>query len=751
MEGWRSGLFALAVITVLAGVAAVFTFLALYLNFRPPGSRHWRLWTLISSVALFLFNIMAFAQWFTGMATTIKGEGSEKWDSTPAHLLLSWAIVVACLLVDMYYIHLFGCCGCCCVCCWCCGTSSLTHLIGHKTAEGSLNKKSRGAVCSVEERAASQDLGKNQGAAEDHLGVMDWTGEPETVSSGSNGAKAACSHDLGLTHNPGIQETTSEVATISVGNHRPADNVVVAAEPKHATRNHPKAAMKRWDTSKLAERWNDRATTKVAPTLRRQRASKGDRGCAWSFAGVIQKLASIADPIVAWRVCSRRLQEAWNAVKEEEGRFHYSVWVKAAVLTSLFFQLYTCIKTVEFWWHGTQDWGVFTLAANVGLERGSEFIAQVSGDIRGRLLDFADAQNLTEAADAANVVGTLEYNLTRAVNETVQELFGLDAGGVPIDPRELSGLEGLTVAGNVFLYSADRVNKIIKYVDSLIPLLQWSIFFGYPVGTLTGFWTLYAVMAQHKKMFLSLGYEVDLQAQHRTVGGFNEPDNWLGVAEKYPVGGAVFFFGVLTSTAVIQLHIFGFFFSLIIAFIANIKNIGFLWDVFGFWIVALLAVIIFNRLVVVVLGNKLLSDGFRVSHPQLFFLYMFVFSMTHLVFGIFHSVVRLVFLLLTTLFVLNRLDISLFSIMKHLDGGHNAFMSMLVLAQVIQKNKVDKGGSSRSGKQDNVLDRHLEEGAVDRQPNDDKPGLHDGHGTDKYSGTGNVPSKLLLNGADSGC
>lgn len=45
----------------------------------------------------------------------------------------------------------------------------------------------------------------------------------------------------------------------------------------------------------------------------------------------------------------------------------------------------------------------------------------------------------------------------------------------------------------------------------------------------------------------------------------------------------------------------------------------------------------------------------------------------------------MLYLLVTTVIVLNRLDVSLFTIGKSLDNGHNAFMSMLVLTVLIQE------------------------------------------------------------------
>ena len=57
----------------------------------------------------------------------------------------------------------------------------------------------------------------------------------------------------------------------------------------------------------------------------------------------------------------------------------------------------------------------------------------------------------------------------------------------------------------------------------------------------------------------------------------------------------------------------------------------------------------------------------------------------HLVIGLLYALWRVLYLVVTTIIVLNRLDISLFTTGKSLDTGHNAFMSMLVLTVLIQE------------------------------------------------------------------
>lgn len=53
--------------------------------------------------------------------------------------------------------------------------------------------------------------------------------------------------------------------------------------------------------------------------------------------------------------------------------------------------------------------------------------------------------------------------------------------------------------------------------------------------------------------------------------------------------------------------------------------------------------------------------------------------------GLLYALWRICYLLVITILILSRLDVSLFTSKKGLDNGHNAFMSMLMAGIVIQQ------------------------------------------------------------------
>eukprot|EP00803_Ostreobium_quekettii_P003142 evm.model.scf_1528.1 EVM.evm.TU.scf_1528.1 scf_1528:11768-14084(+) len=672
-DGWQGALYNIFRLLMQGMLMAIITFVMLNMNFMPPGSRCWRPRAIFSSIGLLVLNFAVYSQMVASVLYPFYWIEDTPWDSVPANIVVSFAAVVAVCVVDVYYIKLFGCLAGCFCFPWLCGRCMPEALkedqnVSNEGGDSGQGVPSTAGVCQapVAEKVIREVSCAPEGDSGTSSGATKWCAEtqgPQGAVAEVNGSGA------------GLMAGGRRDEEFLRGGYPRADTLAVA-------RIEPRSAMKRWDTHVLVDRWEDSIKTKARAKLkrkmgkRRNRERLADSGTRAMLR--LPSLESISNVRKIWGGLLWRLREAWNAVREEEGKFRYSVWVKTAAFTSLVVQVYFCIKTVEWWYEAVNEWKSFEFA--------------VSSAIR----DVADA--------AAEVQEALVANSTANGNDTM-----LTTGNAEVDAF---GLRAVSVGGMVFLFTGDTIGNIVKYVNTLIPKWRTCIFIGYPLSLPVGVWTLYVVLVQHKKLFLCLGREVELQGQQEN--GNHGPEvsaegPWLGVEKKYPIGGAVYFFGVLTSTAVIQIQLFGFLFSLVLAVLANLPNIYTLVQAIGFWVLALLAAVIFNRLVVVLLGNWLFSDGLHIHHPQLFFLYMFIFSMIHLVLGVFHAIVRLALLLLTTLLVLNRLDVTPFTTLRALDGGHNAFMSMLVLAQVIQKNK---GGRDEPNVADGASDS---EGASKRR------------------------------------
>jgi len=234
------------------------------------------------------------------------------------------------------------------------------------------------------------------------------------------------------------------------------------------------------------------------------------------------------------------------------------------------------------------------------------------------------------------------------------------------------------------------VKKVILQVyliaDAVMMDLKHTVWPGYTLGTLVGLCSLVAVLIQHKR--ISLAVTDGLRAFHEEAASSDQEveSPWPSFQRKYPILGACFFLAILSSTAVVQLHVVGITVSILLGMVMHISRLSVLMDHFGFYLLAYVLVFLVDIMVMRFFRASLISnDGAHIKHPRWFNFIIVVLSMVHLVIGLLYALWRALYLLITTIFVLNRLDVSLFTIGKSLDNGHNAFMSMLVLTVLIQE------------------------------------------------------------------
>lgn len=305
-------------------------------------------------------------------------------------------------------------------------------------------------------------------------------------------------------------------------------------------------------------------------------------------------------------------------------------------------------------------------------QKNNQTIQQVFNETFGGALDqVKDSLKVLEMVLKANpnLVGG------RNVTEQIQKLSGL------ID-RAPSGVVLLNEFTAVVHFSG-TIYDAPKYLSSFTKVLNRTIPTGLAIGTLIGLFAVYTVLASHKKMSIQFSEEIALHSR----SGQEDKDSWFGIEAKYPIGNAVYFLGVMTSTAWAQQLIFGFLISLMIALIFDVRGYGYFLNLCGYKLMFVLATVAINQFIVKVFGNKFLTDGFHIKRVHFFFMYMCTFSMMHFVLGIYYAAFRIVGMIVTSLFVIARLDMTIFSHGKTFDNGHNAFMSMLVFTHVIQKNK----------------------------------------------------------------
>jgi len=402
--------------------------------------------------------------------------------------------------------------------------------------------------------------------------------------------------------------------------------------------------------------------------------------------------------IHSWRCyISGKVKRAYTEVAEVENVFEYSSWIKSAAIFAVLMLIYNCIKTTEILFDLASSWDAYHSLAS----RFQDELSNTHGSLAA--LD----QSLVAASESA----VYDKATAEAVNATLTDVMGnITSLNGTIETFERSTGTAYDIAGSMLdvalLTTAKLVNitdlkgnavvSAFFYIDSIIPILRYTCIVGYPIGTLIGLTSLYEVLVQHKRMSLAL--EQALSSRTHALFGKEDIDEedakttLLGIDKKYQIGGAVYFFGILMSTAVVQQHIFGFVITALLAVIVDLRNFDILLNIGGYLVLIYLVVMMTNLMLTHIIGDRLLTrEGFQIEHPWLFFLYLFTFSMVHAVLGFLYALWRAVLLLATTFWVLNRLDISLFLTGKWLDNGHYSFMSMLLLTRVIRLTNIAQG------------------------------------------------------------
>lgn len=362
------------------------------------------------------------------------------------------------------------------------------------------------------------------------------------------------------------------------------------------------------------------------------------------------------------------LNNAWKSVKEEGDRFHYSVWVIAAVVVSVVLLFKNMKVSIEYFQ------GLALAIQNAAESTLESQRVQEESDLKV-ISALEKAQTLIDGAEGLFSELLTSANLSNfhpEVQSIVQQLseFNKFTAG-----DESSWLDKIT---NI-LDEKMGINFASSptYFSEYSKVLNKTVVVGFLFGTAIGLHAVYTVLAAHKKMSIQLIKEMR-RSDDRGSG--------FGIEQKYPIGRAVFFLGVMVSTALVQQTILGIVVSLVLGVIFTYKGYSEFMQFGGYRIVALIVTIIINQLIIIHLGNKRLSDGYKVKHPVGFLLYMCIFSMLHFVLGIYYALFRLVWLLITTFLILSRLDVTIFANGKRFDNGHNAFMATLLLTRVIQQN-----------------------------------------------------------------
>lgn len=441
-------------------------------------------------------------------------------------------------------------------------------------------------------------------------------------------------------------------------------------------------SLSRWDTAIFSMRWRDQSGPSGSTRIKR-------------------KLEDTETPFYVKPIlrAGNFFYSLWDAVREEEGKFRYSIWILSAALISVLMLFLTMISLIIYLRNATKE--IETNASEVVsmqdeiIKKAEEQNMTVPEYLNGTIVGAID--KIQGALSMLEIVERLNPDLVGRANvtATIDSLQHLIDSGAP----EVLGYINVSVAHINDQYGTS-VYGAPKYFSSFAGVLFKTLPIGFLLGTAIGFLAIYNVLRSHKKMSLMFMEEIRQHAQR----GQGDDASWFGIEKKYPIGRAVYFLGVMTSTALAQQIIFSTIISVLMTLILDSNGYGYFMHLFGYKVLAVVATILINRLIVVGFGNKFLSDGLHVKRVYLFFLYMCTFSMVHFVLGIYYALFRIIGMVITSLFVINRLDKTIFPVAGKFDNGHNAFMSMLVLTHAIQHDKQKTGAEGKSQKSRNTDD-----------------------------------------------
>lgn len=362
-----------------------------------------------------------------------------------------------------------------------------------------------------------------------------------------------------------------------------------------------------------------------------------------------------------WEACRLLVgsKKLWTKVRENE-KFRYSMWMKAAGLICAFALIHNAISTIITIQNFAREVCKYSHVAEFLVEEGQQ------------------EENIVSLRMKSGVIET-----SRVMSETNNDRASVDQIGdqsMGEFPGFLLMHSDLNTGRNLVLIQSRYFTRVAQFFLSLMDDFCYTVILGYIISTCIGLWSLYHVFVSQKEMIVKLNKKEEMSCR----GEVCLQQFWQRSRPKYYVGSAVYFLGTLVSTAIIQQHVIGILISVFLGMAIHIADIYRALEPSCCKGASLLVVLLSSALISHFLGNYMLSDGLRVCHPRWFFLFVFTFSLVNFVLGALHGAYRLIFLFLSTIITISRLDVSSFQSTRGLDNGHNTFMSMLLLTHKIQ-------------------------------------------------------------------
>ncbi|KXZ57033.1 hypothetical protein GPECTOR_1g94 [Gonium pectorale] len=364
-----------------------------------------------------------------------------------------------------------------------------------------------------------------------------------------------------------------------------------------------------------------------------------------------------------WQRIRGIARRMWHGVRESPD-FRYPAWLLAALLVSGYMVIFQYARALE--WSGSVKDCILAPSdcATDTLGRYLRFAARL----------FSRSQQVQLSESLSMLLGT---------QDEVQDMVA-----------SASSANSSAFIQNATAYLVSQLT-VRLWQEGLSSRFAWSSVIGFTLGLLLGLSTLVqtavsfrrAVRQARRLRVARRMFDRLLESSGVAPGGgpagmllAGEDSLLANRALKTDVSLVVFFFGVLMSTAVIQLYMVGVLLSVTLAVLTHPWTWTYLVPQYWLYLAAVLAVFVLNKYVLIgYVGSAFLSNGDHIYRPAAWLAFTFIMSITNLVVGLLLAVYRIVLLLLTTVLALGKLEVTIFTLFPILDLPHNSFLAGLHL------------------------------------------------------------------------
>eukprot|EP01025_Chloroclados_australasicus_P046819 TRINITY_DN5177_c1_g1_i5.p1 TRINITY_DN5177_c1_g1~~TRINITY_DN5177_c1_g1_i5.p1 ORF type:complete len:800 (-),score=58.94 TRINITY_DN5177_c1_g1_i5:691-3090(-) len=361
----------------------------------------------------------------------------------------------------------------------------------------------------------------------------------------------------------------------------------------------------------------------------------------------------------------------------------------------------------------------FIQAFNITMDAGEKLYDSLF-DVQQTLLNFNDTesllQNITNTYDNVTAICESALNQTKdLVNSSSTATSEQIAALTSLSPEIVSFCTQLVDAGmQELVRNIDTVDSVVQKVtqingavlnvmdqteqtiietqtiieddsetssswtEGLDTVYEITSAIGFTIGLLIGLSVLYITLASFKRRSIELRLKKVIKLLKKDQS--KEDQEYFDSLKGYSIVSSIYFFGIVISTSALQMYIF----SYLLTFCLTVLFSPWFWkdflkDYYGY-IIVYAAMIIVNNFVIFKLGGRMVTPEHTITRPAIWLAYFIICSFSYLILGILYAFYRMLYLLMTTLISISRMDVTLFTVFSFLDNGHNAFMGLLLMS-----------------------------------------------------------------------